>query len=302
VAQLLTERGSSTSPAGVITVADLLSRYAPDPVADVEPATTPVTVDSLLRREGHEPHTAARPVDARAARQPATRPTGDADHAHAGDDAGEATAVPAARRGPALRRGAIAAGILLAAGSVFGATAVVSTSSSPAGEVPPPAGGYPGQGLLDPQQQAPSGAIPTVVDNTAQSDPLDPGTGAPTAWMPTAFPEGDGGGSDDAPARPGGSAVPPAGSPQTPQGTPAPSATADPDDGDRDGLDQDGSAPDRPDRGGGNGDQGAPAGPDRQDGSGGGLVGGAVEDLGDALPDPLGDPVSSLGRTVSALL
>ncbi|MBC8093904.1 MAG: hypothetical protein H7Y15_18605, partial [Pseudonocardia sp.] len=48
----LTHSGTSNAPTGVITVADLLSRYAPDPMVEPEPAA-PVSVESLLRREGH---------------------------------------------------------------------------------------------------------------------------------------------------------------------------------------------------------------------------------------------------------
>jgi hypothetical protein len=308
---MLTERGTST---GVITVADLLSRCAPEPVIDPEPATTPVTVGSLLRREGREPHAGDRPVQARSARQP---------------DAYEDDAGTPARRGPALRRSAIAAGILLAAGSVFGAITVMSTSSSsPTADAPRPTGGYPGQGLLDPRQQVPDGAIPTVVDNTTQSESLDPGTGAPTSWMSIAVPGGDGGGSDDAPSGPTGSAVPPTGGTEAPQGNAAPLGATDTEDdapsGDRGGFPQDNGS-DRPDQGGGNNQGGGPdqgggnnqgGGPDRgdpdgeqggseqpqEDSGGDGVIGGAVEDLGSALPDPLGDPVQSLGRAVSGLL
>ncbi len=300
MAQMLSERGTSTSPTGVITVADLLSRYAPEPVIAPEPAITPVSVGSLLRREGREPHAAHRPVQARAARLPAAYDDE--------DDAGTDT-----HRGPMLRRSAIAAGILLAAGSVFGATTVMNTSSSPTGDVPQPTGGYPGQGLLDPLQQVPAGAIPTVVDNTAQSNPLDPGAGAPTSWMSTAFPEGNegsGGGSDTAPSGPTASAVPPTGGTGAPQGGAAAlGATEEAETDTRDSSDDQGGA--ERDNGAdqdsgsdqGDGDQGGSEDSGQQEQSGGdGVVGGAVEDLGSALPDPLGDPVESLGRAVSSLL
>ena len=309
---MLTERGTSTAPTGVITVADLLSRYAPEPTVGPEPATTPVSVGSLLRREGREPHATDRPAQARAVRQPYEDD----------DDTG-----PSTRRGPALRRSAIAAGVLLAAGSVLGAVTVMNTSSPSTGDVPRPTGGYPGQGILDPQQQEPAGAIPTVVDNTAQSDPLDPGTAAPTSWMSTAFPGGDGsdeGSSDLAPSAPPGSAVPPAGGTEPPQDVTIPPGTAedtgtgsggpagdqgageqdsgsDQGAGERDSDDQGGNEQGGNDRGGD--DQGGSGGSGQQEESGSdGVVGGTVEQLGGALPEPLGSPVRSLGQAVAGLL
>ncbi|WP_300017294.1 hypothetical protein [Pseudonocardia sp.] len=285
MAQLLSDRDASP---GVVTVADLLSRYASEPPADPAPATAPVSVHSLLRREGRAPQAAEPPVPAGSDRQPGLP-----------DDE---RAAPV-RRGTALRRSALAAGVLLAAGSVFGAGTVLQNSATPAGDAPAQQGGLPGQGRPGPEQ-VPAGAVPTVVDNTAQSDALDPGAAAPTSWMATAFPDSPGGAGDG----PSGSAVPgtspPAGS-GTPQGSAAPLAGgADDrrDSGDQRPVEQD-SGSGRDDQSGndqsGN-DQGGGSATEEQ--AGGGIVGGTVETVGGALPDPLSDPVRSLGRTVSGLL
>ncbi len=49
--QLATRDAEVCAPTGVVTVADLLTRYGPVPT-DAEPDTGPVSVQSLLLREG----------------------------------------------------------------------------------------------------------------------------------------------------------------------------------------------------------------------------------------------------------
>lgn len=266
---------------GVITMADLLSRYAPDPM--VEPAA-PVSVESLLRREGHAGSAVLHVSDG----------------AHADDDS-------AAARRPTeriVRRAAVAAGLLVAAGSVFGALAVTHTAPAEF-EAPRASGGDdPGAGRLDPQQ-GPDDAIPVVVDPAAQTDTLDPGDGAPTSWMRTAFPSSGPAASGPAPA-----STPAVDREQAPTGpagraVQGPSAAGDGPDGggatDRDtpgddnaaadGNDSNDEAPEIVD------DSGTDT-PERPDGA----VGGLVQDVGGVLPEPLGSPVTSLGSTVAGLL
>jgi hypothetical protein len=159
----------------VITVADLLSRNAPAPLREGDPDTDGISVGALLRREGHAPRAADRPVQPRPRQQQASS-----------DDDGRPD------RRVLVRRGAIAAGTLLAAGSVLGATLftdvvpTVNQAPTPGGE--DDGGAYPGQGLLDPEGPVGAPADPVVIDQAAATDPLDPGTAAPTDWVPVAFP------------------------------------------------------------------------------------------------------------------
>jgi hypothetical protein len=165
-----------------VTVADLLSRHAPVPPridADDEP-TQVISVDALLRREGHVPQPAERPAEPRGQRDRKAEPAKEQD----GD------------RRKVARRGAVAAGTLLVAGSVVGATTLIDFTPT-ATTTPAPQGGdthdgsYPGQGLLD---QAPENVLPpppdtAVIGPAAVADPLDPGTPAPSSWVPVAFPD-----------------------------------------------------------------------------------------------------------------
>lgn len=266
--QMATRAGSSTAPTGVVTVADLLTRYAPDPMLEADPPTVPVSVDSLLRREGRAPHTPDRPVAARA--RPAAVPDDEDDER---------------RRGPGalVRRGAIAAGTLLAAGSVFGATVVMDASST--GAAPQATGGYAGEGRLD-LPANPDGTVPTVVDTAAQADRLDAGDAPPMSWLDVAFPDGDGDGSptgDGATAPSGSSSAPGTARPVTP----GPVV----DDADRGGSADTGSdtgSGDSSGAGRGDGDQG--------DGDGG--LGSALQGAGESVGGPVGGVVGGLGGAV----
>lgn len=266
--QMVTRVGTSTAPTGVVTVADLLTRYAPDPMIEAEPVTEPVSVGSLLRREGRAPHAQDRPL------APRSR--------SASEDDG-----PRRGSGVVVRRSVIAAGTLLAAGSVFGATVVMDSSSTEA--VDRPQTGYAGEGRLD-LPQNPDGAIPTVVDTAAQTDQLDPGEAAPMSWSGVAFPRGASDGGQAAPAD--ASRAPSTGPAVTPvdQG------------GSRD---QGGSSADGrgngSDSGDSNDDSGNGSGGSNDGDTGDTGLGSAVQDLGDDVGGPVGGVVSGLGSTVSAV-
>ena len=164
------------TPAGVVTVADLLNRNAPVPVKiEVDDAVTQtISVGTLLRREGRAPHAADRPLQPRG---------------HEGEgEAAEKAEKSADDRRVLVRRGAIAAGTLLAAGSVLGAavlTDVVPTGQDVQadGAQDGAGGAYPGQGLLDGQDGV---AAPPVIDPASVQ--LDAGTAPPDSWIPVAFP------------------------------------------------------------------------------------------------------------------
>jgi hypothetical protein len=270
VTQMATRVGTSAAPTGVVTVADLLTRYAPDPLVEAEPATAPVSVGSLLRREGRAPHAQDRPL------APRSR-TASEDV----DDDG-----PRRGSGAFVRRSAIAAGTLLAAGSVFGATVVMDSSSTGAADGGQESGGYAGEGRLDlPQGQ--DRAIPTVVDTAAQTDALDAGDDLPMSWLDVAFPRSSG----DAAAAPGTFRAPPAGTPSTD----APAATP----VDQGGSSDDGDTGDGPGSGTGGGNPGGGNPGGDQDDDGGTGVGSVVQDLGDGVGGPVGGVVEDLGGVVS---
>ena len=177
------------APAGVVTVADLLSRNAAVttklPVV-TETATTGVSVGSLLRREGRAPHTVDRPVQPRGHQQ-IDPPKADAPSVAAA----AAVADPASTaKKTAVKRGAVAAGALLAVGSVVGAA--VLSEVAPTGTEAQGAttnNSYPGQGRLNASQpEAPVLSASGVVDSAAAGDVLDAGTAPPTSWTPVAFP------------------------------------------------------------------------------------------------------------------
>lgn len=274
--QMATRAGTSSAPTGVVTVADLLTRYAPDPMVEAEPATAPVSVGSLLRREGRAPHAPDRPL--------APRSRSDEE--------------PAPRRGSGafVRRSVIAAGTLLAAGSVFGATVVMDSSSTGAVGGPRDSGGYAGEGRLDlPPGQ--DGAIPTVVDTAAQTGALDAGDAPPMSWRDVAFPGGGNAPAGDRAAAPG-TVRAPSGGTATDDGPVA---------GQGDGSGRPGAS-DTDTRSGnpgngngstGNGSTGnGNSGDGRSDDRGSG-VGTAVQDLGDGVGGPVGGVVGGLGGAVS---
>lgn len=156
MAQIVSRGGPRNVPSGVVTVAELLSRNQ-----SAEPAeSSPISVGSLLRREGRGPHSLDRPLQPRGTQQPRD------------------SAASGSKR---IRRTVVAAGTFLAAGSVFGA-AMVSDPSGYVGDLP--GGIFPGQ------PDGPAGAGPgsgtTAIVDAAQSGPggLDPGT----AWSNVAFP------------------------------------------------------------------------------------------------------------------
>lgn len=169
MAQMVSRGGPNPVMAGVVTVADLLSRAAAAPKQRPVPRTSGsvVSVNSLLRREG-------RAAEADAV---ATVPQRQV----------KAVSRPEVR---GLARGsAVAVGTLLAAGSVFG-TAVVTdaghvTSKDAFGS------GYPGEGRLDAGNNAAAPAqspLAAPIDNGVTHPALDAGHGAPTSWVPIAFP------------------------------------------------------------------------------------------------------------------
>lgn len=254
--QMVSGAADPIAPDDVVTVAELLHRYAPDPTGG------PLTVDSLLRREGRAPS-----PDARAPRER--------------DAAG--TDGPRRGSGAFVRRSAIAAGTLLAAGSVLGAAVLGDAGVTGAADGAGTPGGHPGEGRLD----LPSGGdrpIPTVVDNTAQSDPLDAGDAAPSTWTDVAFPAGATAAST-APAPVGGSSAPAAPEParaSTGTGTTGGSTAGRSDTGPDDAVEQNSGL------GGAVQDVGAAAG---------GPVGGVVEDLGGAVSG-VGDTLGGGGPSV----
>ena len=171
------------APRGVLTVADLLSRYGPATVeADLE--TAPLPVQNLLRREGDRPR-AARPAPT-----PTPAPVEDCEvtqyrpdvrpRSHQDDERYDYEGA-APRRRPSRRtvqRGAIAASVLLAAGTVFGVS-LLDLGSAPAGD----------------DRALPASPVPPRLDGTtsaaaptAAAGGLDPGAAVDTEWMDTAFP------------------------------------------------------------------------------------------------------------------
>lgn len=271
--QMVSRAGTLTPPTGVVSVADLLHRYAPDPLIEAEPSTAPVSVGTLLRREGRAPHAVDRPVRARGGHDP-------------DDDA------PRRGSGAFVRRSAIAAGTLVAAGSVFGAAVMTDSSvTDTADDSRSSGGGYAGEGRLDlPQGQ--DRAIPTVVDNTAQTDPLDPGEAAPMAWTDVAFPRAASG----ATAPSGASAAPAA---SGTGGTAASSGSSGTAGGGGSSTGGDTSAGPSTGGGSGSGDQGGDADP-APTGERSGL-GGAVEGVGETVGGPVGGVVGGLGGAVSGV-
>jgi hypothetical protein len=174
------------APAGVVTVADLLSRNAAVttklPVV-AETATTGVSVGSLLRREGRAPHTPDRPVQPRGHQQ-IDPPKPDVPSAATADSA------PTAKK-TAVKRGAVAAGAILAVGSVVGAAVLseVAPTGTEAQGATTTDNSYPGQGRLSANQpEAPVLPAAGIVDSAAAGDVLDAGTAPPTSWTPVAFP------------------------------------------------------------------------------------------------------------------
>ncbi|MBW0116464.1 hypothetical protein [Pseudonocardia abyssalis] len=262
--QMVSRAGTLTPPTGVVSVADLLNRYAPDPLIEAEPSTGPVSVGTLLRREGRAPHAVDRPVRAR-------------------DEDDE----PRRGSGALVRRSAIAAGTLLAAGSVFGAAVMTESAVTDTADDSRSSGEYAGEGRLDllPGQGR---AIPTVVDNTAQTNPLDPGEAAPMSWTGVAFP-GAGSGTP---------AAPPVASSSAPTGGGAPAASSSGSTStDRGTTGGTGTPVESPSGGGsGSGDQGGDEDPGASDERSG--LGGAVQNVGDAAGVPL---VGDLGRAVSGV-
>lgn len=271
--QMVETDSASTAPTGVVTVAELLSRYAPVPV-DPEPVTVPVSVGSLLRREGRAPHAADRPL------QPRDRQEDEP------------------RRGVrvVVRRGAVAAGALLAAGAVFGA-AVVDDASGRSDGTRGAQTGDPGQGGPEAAATA-AGAVPTVVDQAAQSDQLDAGVDAPSSWMSTAF------GGDDTTGGTASAATDPTGSPTTapspaPGGGPVTGETGPRSDAPsvRDDANRDRTVPP------GRSDDGRAAGDVAGDGqdSGNGGLGDAVTGVGDGVGGPVGGTVAAVGGAVDGV-
>jgi len=198
--------GGSRSSATVLTVADILRRNAPVPVkAHDSLDSAPLSVGSLLRREGRATHALDRPLKPRASQA---------------ED--ETTLVP--RTAPVTRRtvkgGAIAAGSLLAAGSVFGATVLTDTPADQDSATGP----YAGHGILD--GTADAGSTPTVaISPAANTGGLDAGAGAPSSWVPVAFPSALAGSSDGA-AKPGTTAkAPSTGTPAKSSGTGSPTGS-----------------------------------------------------------------------------
>lgn len=195
--QLATRDAEVCAPTGVVTVADLLSRYGPVP-AEREPDTGPVSVQSLLIREG-----ATGPFAAVASEDDALDVTEyhggyagsardaeyDARYEHEDDE-------PRRHRlsGITLRRTAIAAGVLVAAGSVVGATVATTPQATPG----PTSGDRalpetPSRSWLDPAATVPAPSVAPVVTGRA----LDAGEPVDTSWMQAAFPAATAAASDD---------------------------------------------------------------------------------------------------------
>jgi hypothetical protein len=281
------------TPAGVVTVADLLSRNAAVttklPVV-TETATTGVSVGSLLRREGRAPHTVDRPVQPRAHQQ-IDPPKADVLSDDAADDE-----APAAKK-TAVKRGAVAAGALLAVGSVIGAAAL--TEVAPTGTEAQGAtinNSYPGQGRLNASQPA-APVLPAagVVDSGAAGGTLDAGTAPPTSWVPVAFPSAVAG-------VPAGIAGASGATDTSASGTAQNSSTG------TGGSSASGATGERARSGSTDGSNSAPS-TAANGATAGAESGGTVKDLGDglgntvqgvggALPDAVGDPVEGLGGAV----
>ena len=150
MAQLLSPGGPR--PPDVVTVADLLSRNAPVPVKIPGSEQAPaVPVESLLRREGHDP--GAEPREQSTARR------------------------------LVVRGAAVVAGTALVAGSAFGGAVIVQTFLGEPGPLADPAPAAPTTDA--PTTDAAPGAL---VDRAAATNGLDAGTGAPTSWAEVAFP------------------------------------------------------------------------------------------------------------------
>ena len=198
--QLATRDAEVRAPTGAVTVADLLSRYGPVP-ADREPNTGPVSVQSLLIREGATGRTG--PIPAVAPEDDALEVTefhgelaGDApdaeyDARYEHEDDG-----PRRHRlsGITYKRTAIAAGVLVAAGSVVGATVATTPQATPA----PTSGDQalpetPSRSWLDPAATVPAPSVAPVVTEGA----LDAGEPVDTSWMQAAFPAATAAASDD---------------------------------------------------------------------------------------------------------
>jgi hypothetical protein len=266
VAQLASSRGPRPATA-VVTVADLLSRNAPGPVeAEGSRSSTPMSVASLLRREGRAPHAVDPPVKPRAART--------------AEGASVARTPPVT--GVTMNRKAIVAGTLLAAGSVFGAALLTDTST--VGDRAPSTGPYAGQGILDGTVAEQSGAPTVTISQAAAAGGLGAGVGAPTSWHAVAFPS-ELGGIPNAAAKPATTTVTPA--------VPTPSSGA---------RVPSGAPVTGP---GGSGVGPASTGPTGSNGVGGavsavtGAVGGAVSTVGSSVAGPVGGAAKGLGHTVS---
>jgi hypothetical protein len=167
VAQLASHRGSRASDA--LTVADLLNRNAPVPDSILEAERSPpVSVDSLLRREGRsadEPEVTDPAVTDPAVTDLAAAPSGE----------------QAVRR-ILVRTAVITAGTLLTVGSAFGAAVLAETFLL----APPAPAAVPdvAQTVPDDSATAPS----TLIDRAAAGEGPDAGTPGPTSWTQVAFP------------------------------------------------------------------------------------------------------------------
>ena len=275
------------APAGVVTVADLLSRNAAVttklPVV-TETATTGVSVGSLLRREGRAPHTVDRAVQPRAHQQ-IDPPKADVLTAAAADPA------PTAKK-TAVKRGAVAAGALLAVGSVVGAA--VLSEVAPTGTEAQGAttnNSYPGQGRLNASQpEAPVIPAAGVLDSAAAGDVLDAGTAPPTSWVPVAFPSAVAGVPAGIAGASGDAAPDTARNSNSHDGGDS-SASGSTGNGARSGgTSNSSSAPSTAASGATAGAESG--GTAKQLGDG---LGNTVQGVGGALPDAVGDPVEGLG-------
>ncbi|MFC4942796.1 hypothetical protein [Pseudonocardia sp. GCM10023141] len=270
--------------AGVVTVADLLNRnrqVQARPVAEGD-ATTVVSVNSLLRREGLVPEQAG--------------------------TATEQDGTARAGSGRVVRRGAVVAGTLLAAGSVFGAAVITDSAHNTADNAFD--GSYPGQGRLD--GSAPQGALAGgVLNQNTLNHALDPGAAAPKSWVPVAFPSALGG-------VPAAGAQGDAGTSATPNGSPGAStpggggtgATGGGTSGTGGGTDNGGGtggsdpsvpvvtppAPTQQQQDEQRKAQQGPVGSVVNDLGNG--VGDGVQSVGDAVPGPVGGVVGGLGQAV----
>jgi hypothetical protein len=278
VAQFAAPAGPRSSTSGVLTVAELLKRNAPAPGRILGSETAPpLSVGSLLRREGRAPHALDRPVLPRTSRVE-----------ESGEFVDDRPTETIAKR-VVVRRGAIAAGTLLAAGSVFGAAVVTDTSLH---QQDAAAGTHPGQGILDGTGTA-GPTIPGVaLSPTAGTGGLDAATGAPVSWIPVAFPSALAGSTDGttaakAPSTSGGAtgARKPASGSTPSSGTGAGSSSG---------------------SNGGKSAAGGSSGGDSANTSLGSTVSGATaavgetaSGLGNSVPGPVGGVVTGVGDTVT---